>query len=172
MKKFIYALSVFMLAGIITVNAQEQGKIRILGGLAYGTKSAIDVNSTEGKGGIGFYIGGEYFFTDQISAAPTYEMWKSSESGVDYTLSSINIDGRYYFVSDELSIYGLAGISLLKGKVESGGFSVSDDETGLNIGGGVVYQLSDKFGLNGQLKYQTPGDGQLVLGAGIAFSLN
>ena len=172
MKKFIYALSIFMLAGTVAANAQEQGQFNLLGGLAYGTKSAIDVNSTEGKGGIGFYIGGEYLFTDQISAAPTFEMWKSSDSGVDYTLTSINIDGRYYFVADDLSIYGMAGISLLKGKVESGGFSVSDDDTGLNIGGGVVYKLSDKFGLNGQLKYQTPGDGQLVLGAGVSFTLN
>lgn len=164
--------------------AQEQGQIRLTAGLALGSKAAIDDDGDE-KLGAGINIGGEYFFTDAISAAPSYTYFFKSTVGEDpnefsYRISSLNLDGRYYFLTEGVQVYGMAGLAFLSLQAESTTdffgtpitVEVDDNETGLNIGGGVVLPLGESVGLNGQIKYQTPGDGQLVLNAGVVFSLN
>ncbi|MEM8569094.1 MAG: outer membrane beta-barrel protein [Bacteroidota bacterium] len=179
MKKILFtAFSV--LAFTVAVNAQEQGLVRLNTGLAFGSEAGFDAS------GFGINVGGEYFFTDVISAAPSYTyFFEDSEDILGFEnsvrLSSINLDGRYYFLTDDIQVYGLFGIAFLSingelqfvdlfGAVETVEFD--DNETGVNFGGGIVYPLSDKVGLNGQLKYQTPGDGQLVINAGVAINLN
>lgn len=169
MKKFtiLSLFAAFLLVGV-TANAQEQGDIRVGAGLALGTKAGIDDDGSE-KMGVGINIGGEYFVTDVISIAPSYTMFfKSTVSGTDFSFSAFNIDARYYF--GESGVYGLAGFSSLSAKVEGGGFSATDSEGGLNIGAGIMYPLSDNLFANGQVKYQTPGEGQLVINAGVAFA--
>lgn len=176
MKKIL--LAVFVLFAFAAVsNAQTEGDFRLNGGLAYGSEAGFD------GGGAGINVGLEYFFTDVISAAPSYTyFFESTEDvlGTEFSarLSSINIDGRYYFQTDGFQAYGLAGIAILAINTTTpdffgtGTIETSDSETGLNIGAGIVYPLSEKIGLNGQLKYQTPGEGQLVLNAGVAIALN
>ncbi|WP_424961874.1 outer membrane beta-barrel protein [Ekhidna sp.] len=167
----------FLLVGI-SANAQEQGEIRVGAGLALGTKAAIDDDGSE-KMGIGINIGGEYFVTDVISVAPSYTFFFKSEieqsgQSVSIQYGSLNIDGRYYF--GDGMFYGLAGLSFASGKSEfdfgsfGGSGSETDSEVGLNIGGGVMYPLSDGMFLNGQVKYNTPIE-QLVINAGVAFTI-
>lgn len=166
---------------VVQETAQEQSKIRLNAGLVYGTKAGLD------KGGIGLNIGGEYFFTEQISAAPslTY-FFKSKHETSSYYGSfvssvqntSVNLDGRYYFAEREgISFYGLAGLAIAstkavvknsEGKVLADG---SDSEVGVNLGAGLVYPYSEKFSLNGQIKYSTPFK-QLVLQAGVTVPIN
>ncbi|MEP1033697.1 outer membrane beta-barrel protein [Ekhidna sp.] len=169
MKKFtiLSLFAAFVLFGF-SANAQEQGDIRVGAGLAIGTKAGVDDDGSE-KLGLGINVGGEYLITDVISLAPSYTFFfKSSVGGVDFSLSAINVDARYYF--GDSGVYGLAGFSSVKAKAESGGFSASTTEGGLNIGAGIMYPLSDNLFANGQVKYATPGDGQLVINAGIAFA--
>lgn len=171
--------------------AQVAGKIRAFGGLALGSEAGIDDDGSS-NAQLGFTLGGEYFVTDDISIAPNYTSFfkseVSSESSVKY--SAINLDGRYYIKSNAVDFYGLLGIAFVRGKVElppmlisgggggttvttfTDGGSFTDTETGLNIGGGVVLPLTDRLGFNGQVKYQTPGNGQLVLNAGVIFDIN
>ncbi|WP_425392504.1 outer membrane beta-barrel protein [Ekhidna sp.] len=161
----------FILFGV-TANAQEQGDIRVGAGLAVGTKAGAEAGTggeVDSKLGLGVNVGAEYLITDMISVAPSYTFFfANSVDGVDYSLSALNIDARYYF--GDSGIYGLAGFSSINAKAESGGLSVSDSEGGLNIGAGVMYPLSDNLFANGQVKYQSPGDGQLVINAGVAFA--
>lgn len=168
MKKFtiLSLFAAFLLVGV-SANAQEQGDIRVGAGLAVGTKAGVDESGE--KLGFGINVGAEYLITDAISLAPSYTFFfKSSVAGTDFSLSAINIDARYYF--GESGVYGLAGFSSVKAKAEAGGFSASTSEGGLNIGAGIMYPLSDNLFANGQVKYQTPGEGQLVINAGIAFA--
>lgn len=169
MKKFtiLSLFAAFLLVGV-TANAQEQGDIRVGAGLALGTKAAIDESGS--KLGLGINVGGEYLITDQISIAPSYTYFFESSVTVDsgfgtfeakQQLSALNIDARYYFSDNGL--YGLAGFSNLS--ADGGG-----SEAGLNIGAGIMYPMSDSMFLNGQVKYQTPGEGQLVINAGVAFA--
>jgi hypothetical protein len=168
MKKLITTtfIAAFIFMGY-TAAAQDQGDIRAGIGLAAGTKAGVDDDGSE-KLGLGLNIGAEYFVTDVISLAPSYTMFfKSTVGGVDFKLSALNIDARYYFGG---GVYGLAGFSSLKAKAEAGGFSASSTESGLNIGAGYMIELGDALMGNLQAKYQTPGDGQLVINAGVAFS--
>jgi opacity protein-like surface antigen len=180
MKKVLLSLGLIIMAAGATM-AQEKGKIRLGAGVVYGTEAAID-DDGDGKGGIGFNIGGEYFITDKISAAPSFTYFMKSE--IDFLggklsgqASSLNLDGRYYFGDGDIAFYGLGGIAIGFAKAEIKGSEFADDNSqtenkaGINIGAGLVYPLNDKMGLNGQIKYNTPFE-QLAIQAGITFSLN
>ncbi|MBB6610768.1 porin family protein [Pontibacter sp. Tf4] len=180
MKKLLLSLSLIFMAAGATL-AQEQGSIRIGAGLVYGTKAGIN-DEGDSKGGIGINIGGEYFFTDKISAAPSLTYFLKSESEVttgfgtyksSVQFTSINIDGRYYFGEGDIAFYGLAGLSIASVKIDSNsdfGGSGSASETGVNLGAGLIYPINDQLGLNGQIKYNTPLE-QLAIQAGISYTI-
>jgi opacity protein-like surface antigen len=180
MKKLLLSLGlVFMAAG--ATMAQEQGKIRLGASLVYGTKAGINDEGEE-KGGLGINVGGEYFFTDKIAAAPSFTYFLKSEidfgdGKMSVQATSINLDGRYYFGDGDIAFYGLAGLSIATAKVDIEGdeffedASGSESKTGVNLGAGLVYPINDKLGLNGQIKYNTPFE-QLAIQAGVTFSIN
>ncbi len=180
MKKTITVIAIIAAMAISKQSlAQDQGQIRVGASLALGTKSAISDTGSE-KMGIGINIGGDYFVIDKLSIAPSYTFFfKSSleEDGYDISIkvSSFNIDGKYYFLTDGINVYGLFGISFASIKAETNflgtPIEISDSETGINIGGGVDYALTDKLYLNGQLKYNTPLE-QLVINLGVGFNIN
>lgn len=158
---------VFMLAALF-VKAQEQGEIRVGAGLVYGTKASFDFDDGGTKGGLGINIGGEYFFTDIISGAPSYTFFfKEEEGGASVRSSSFNLDGRYYF-SDGM-FYGLFGLGFTAVKSDLGILgSRTNSETGLNLGGGVMLPVADAILFNGQLKYNTSFE-HLAIQAGISY---
>ena len=183
MKKLASSIFFVMLL-ICGLSAQEEGQLNLNAGLAIGTEAGIDDNGN-GSLGFGFNLGGEYFVTDIISVAPSYTYFFKDEIdeggfNASFRLSALNFDGRYYFLTEEVNVYGLLGASLLFGKFESevNFFGVrssvedTDSEFGINIGGGLVYPLDDSFSLGGQVKYQTAGDGQLVFNASLIYALD
>ena len=145
-----------------SVMSQSQGDFRVQVGGILGTEAAID--------GVGFGLnfGAEYFVSDAISVAPSYDMFFKEDvndsffGNYEYKLSSINIDGRYYFSE---GFYGLAGLSLASVSI----FGLSANETGLNIGAGYNLAMGDAMILNLQGKYNTPLE-QVVAQVGVAFS--
>lgn len=174
MKKIF--LSTFLLfASILLAHAQE-GLWRINAGLAFGSDAGYD------GGNLGINAGAEYFILDEVSASPSFTYYfKSTEDigSVEYSVQLItfNIDGRYYFYNEDFQAYGIAGIVIASANydvegVPSAAIYDDDSEAGLNIGAGIIYPISDKIGLNGQIKYQTPYSGQLVLNAGVAININ
>ncbi|UXX79273.1 porin family protein [Reichenbachiella carrageenanivorans] len=170
MKTKLLALALVSLFAINGAMAQEQGEIRAGLGLVLGTKAGVS-DTGESKIGFGLSPSVEYLITDVISGNASYDFYfKSSVGGVDYKLSYLNIEGKYYFMTDDLQVYGLAGIGVGFAKAEANGVSASTSETGLNIGGGVCLPLTDVLGFNGELKYQTAGDGQLAIKAGVFYT--
>jgi opacity protein-like surface antigen len=181
MKTFLLALvAVVLTAG--TTFAQEQGSMKLGAGLAYGTEAGLDEEGS--KGGLGIYVGGEYFFTEKISAAPSFTYFFKSKAdfyGAELSgqASTLDIDGRYYFASSEtVSFYGMAGLSVAFAKVEFDGEdswgasdSASDNKAGVNVGAGLVYPITETLDLNAQIKYNTPLE-QLAIQVGIAFPIN
>ena len=170
MKKFtiLPLVAVFLLVGL-SANAQEQGELRAGIALVYGTKAQIDLDDLSEKGALGINIGGEYFFTDVISGAPSYTFFFKEEEGpASVRTSSFNLDGRYYF--NDGMFYGLFGLSFASAKTKVTGFgSVSDNETGLNLGAGAMIPIGDALYFNGQVKYNTPFE-QLALQAGVSYA--
>lgn len=157
MKKIIITSLVFC-CFISLAQAQEKGEIRVGASLIYGT----DVDK------LGVNFGGEYLITENISAAPSYSIF-FTDSPLKYNV--LNIDGRYYFKTGEgPQLYGMLGYTSATAKVDTGFGTYKATDGGLNIGGGIVYPLGGNFGINGQLKYTTPGNGQLVLQGGVIYS--
>lgn len=169
MKTKLLALALVGLFAINGAMAQEQGDMRAGLGLVLGTKAGFDEGGE--KLGIGLAPSFEYMITDVISGAVSYDWYfKSSVGSVDINVSYLNIDGRYYFMTDDVQVYGLAGLGIGMSKVKVGGDSESDSETGLNLGAGANFPLSDALGLNAEAKYQTAGEGQLAIKAGVFFT--
>lgn len=159
-RKFLLTL---LLAGVASFAfAQEEGAIRASGSFVYGTEVE--------KAGLN--LGGEYFFADKISGGINFSIFFVEDN---FNYNVWNFDGRYYFLQDKLEVYGLLGLSVATSKFSGtfGGvpFTSKDTETGLNIGAGVLYPVGDKLGINGQIKYATPFDGQMVFQAGVTYRI-
>ncbi len=159
-----YLMVLLWVAGLFSsAKSQAQSKGDIRGSLAavYGTDVAT----------AGINVGGEYLFSDKISAAPSFSIFFVDPG----SFTSLNLDGRYYFSEDShIQFYGLFGIAVEKAKVEfsalGNSFSASDSEAGLNVGAGLMIHLTGKAAGNLQLKIATPGDVQLTLQGGIAIT--
>jgi hypothetical protein len=124
--------------------AQEKGDLSGFAGITYPLSSGSDM---------GVNLGVEYMFTDAIAAAPSFSYY-FTPSGI--TTYAINADARYYIGGDEsLKYFGLAGVSFMSTKIDGFGASVTD--TGLNIGGGLIYSMGENIGLIAQAKYGTSG---------------
>ena len=157
MKKLLLTATLVVAFGF-AATAQEQGIIRASASIAYGT----EVEEA------GINIGAEYLFTDVIGGAVSYTSFFTPDP---LSFSSFNIDGRYYFLTDGPYVYGLLGIGIVRTEVDLPFLgSVSDSETGLNLGGGAIFPFSDNFGAQAQLKYNTAASGQLVLQGGVTYT--
>lgn len=174
MKNFVSIFAfVLIFAFSSQVMAQDQGQIRIGGSLALGSKAGI--NDTGNKLGVGINVGGDYFVIDNLSAGLSYTYFFNSSytiNGIDISqrISSVNIDGKYYFLNDPVNVYGLLGLSIASATVKVNGTSSSSSEVGINLGAGVDYPINDKLSLNGQLKYNSPFE-QLEINLGVFYTI-
>ncbi len=172
MKKLQLILAALLFV-TISANAQEKGAFRAQVGGLIGTATAIQDDGDFGIG-LGINLGAEYFVSDAVSIAPGYDLFFESSVDVGGTelssnFSSINVDGRYYFGSSDVEIYGLVGVSFASSTTTVPLFGeVSANDTGLNIGAGVNFPMSDNVFLNGQVKYNTPIE-TIAIGVGLAF---
>lgn len=156
---------------LVTLASFGQSK-KIGGHLGYGSEVeslAIGVNA-------------EFFVTEKISVAPSFTFFFPKKEDVPFgsitaTFWELNADGHYYFTEadSDLSFYGLAGLNLLgvkvKTKIDGGGSdSEGDTELGLNLGAGVNFTAGNLKPF-AELKYETVGDGQVVITAGLRFPL-
>lgn len=160
-------------AASLQLKAQDQGQIRVNGSFALGTKSGL--NDSGSSLGAGINFGGDYFFLDNMSAGFSYTyFFRSSHTlgpiDISQRISSFNIDGKYYFLDHPVHVYGLMGFSVLSSSNYVNGTTTSNSELGLNLGAGIVYPISDKFALNGQLKFNTPIE-QFVLNLGVCYAI-
>lgn len=147
MKKFL--LIALMAVMGMSVQAQSVKGDMVAGvNVAYGTKDGFS------NFGIGAKF--QYNFTDALRIEPsaTYFFEK------DYTkMWDVNVNLHYLFnVADKLSLYPLAGVSLVGVKAEFLGASASESKFGANLGAGAQYWLTESFALNFEAKYQLVSD--------------
>ena len=166
MKKIIF-MAFFALVSTFA-SAQEVG----VQGL-YGTNS--------GHFGVG--VQGRYNFTEKIRGAASFNYYfqTNNVSGWD-----LNANAQYLFpVGNGFTLYPLAGLTYLHatahidklveayvGNLVEGANNVSTGKLGVNLGGGVDYQLNDKIKLNAEPRLQlVGGSNELVLSVGVVYSL-
>jgi hypothetical protein len=165
MKKIILLM---LMVTVFAFDTYSQGAKRVGVQLAYGTK---DLN-------FGYGARFEYDITKNISVVPKLTLY-SGTSGYGYSVTAwaLDADGHYYFTTDGLNIYALAGLAYTQSTVTStdisfqGGLS-SDTETfrkfGFNLGGGIAFPLNKKFIPFAEVRYNTAFEA-VLMSAGVSF---
>ena len=127
------------------------------------------------SGNFGLGVQGRYNFTKEIRGAASFNYYfqTNNVSGWD-----LNANAQYLFpVGNGFTLYPLAGLTYLHATAHvdnllAGANNVSTDKLGVNLGGGVDYQLNDKVKLNAEPKIQlVGGSNELVLSVGVVYSL-
>ncbi|MEM6878935.1 MAG: hypothetical protein AAF544_10275 [Bacteroidota bacterium] len=159
MKALRYA---FILLCLSFMANTASAQLMLGGGVAYGT----DVEE------IAIQVRGVYSFNEtwRGQADVTYYL-----DGVeDVSFYEINLNGNYVFSDTGTALfYALAGLSIGVANVDLGPFgSASGSDTGINLGAGGNFALGGGGTmLFGEAKYTLGGFEQLVLAAGVLFSL-
>lgn len=172
-QKISFVLLVCVAAmAVSTTETKAQGKTTIGGQLAFGTKDL----------GLGFGARGEFAINDNISIVPkfTYYLGKKTDTGfgsVGFSAWALDADAHYYFTTDGLNFYALAGLaySSFSFSYPSGfqtfGASTSDSKIGLNLGGGANFaNVSDKLIPFAEVRYNTAFEA-LLISAGVSFPI-
>lgn len=154
-----------------------QAQAALGGGLAYGT----EIESP------GININGTYMINDNIALAPGLIYYFPKEYFADYKLKwfEVDLNGHYYFnTTGIVKPYALAGLNFSFITFPTytfsglfGGSGEVDNETttkvGLNLGGGVEFDIDAPVKPFGQLSYSVIDSfDQLVIVAGVRFPLN
>ena len=160
MKKLLTVLFAMLISVGLSTNTAaqvvEEGDITAGGGITFTTGV--------GSGEIGINAGGYYSITDEIRAGASLHLFFG-----DFSPTQFNIDGHYIFKNeDDLVIYALAGIGYWSWSYSGVWGSVSASTTGLNLGGGLEYEL-DSITLFGEAKLTTIGDMPLSISGGVRF---
>lgn len=166
MKRIILTTFIIVLHFGFSANAQEDTRIGAF--IAYGTEIE----------NIGIGANAEFPILENFTISPSFIYYfPKEEFGVKINWFEINGNAHYYFVNqDNLSAYALGGLNYSSVKVSydnpwMGNFSHSDGRVGLNLGGGINFNVSGAIIPFAELKYVIIDGGQLVAGAGVKFSL-
>lgn len=169
------ALVLFITLLFSSPGTAQDGDVTLGGGLIYGSGIMEDGSSLDNN--LGIKVDGYYRINEEFRAgADIGYFFPAEEAGVELNFWELNLNAHYIFViEEELSAYGLAGLNFANLKTtyedESGSFSGSNSETGLNLGVGGEYATN--FGaLFAELKYVVSDADQLVIGAGARFGIN
>jgi len=82
---------------------------------------------------------------------------------------TVIVNSRICFGKSNFTLSAKCGTAQ-QSKVHFPGFgNVSSNHTGINIGGGAIFPLSDNMGVNAQLKYQSNIE-QFAINGGLLFS--
>ncbi|MFD2696853.1 outer membrane protein [Mesonia sediminis] len=169
MKKQLFFLSLFTILVSSSLLAQKNTKIGAF--MAYG--SEIE--------NLGLGLNAEFDLTEKLALSPSFIYYlPKDEYGFKANWWELNADAHYYFLQEEqINVYGLGGLNYSHIKVSyenawgyGGDYSASDGRFGLNLGGGINFNLNEKWLPFAEIKYVLIDDGQLVLGAGIKYVIN
>ncbi len=174
--KFLLLTLVF---GFVLMTSKVQGQAAVGGGLAFGT----EIES------VGINVNGTYMITDNIALAPSLIYWIPKSYFADYKLKwfEVDLNGHYYFdAGGNVKPYALAGLNFsfitvpvldwTGGWLGGGSFTTKNSTTtkvGLNLGGGVEFDIDAPIKPFGQINYTIIDSfDQLVIMAGVRFPLN
>lgn len=150
-----------MLAGIISLAANAQ--TRVGGMLGFGSEI-----ETLGIGALG-----EFMIKENMGISPQIFFFFGKD---DVSMWEINGNFNYYFMQEEVDLYGLAGLNIASIKVDYDSPFIddaSDTEIGINLGLGANFHVSNENILPfAELKYAISDFDQLAIFAGVKFTLN
>lgn len=159
MKKLV--VLVLAIVGLTTMtHAQTKGEMAAGVHFAYG--------SGDGFSNMGFGAKFQWNVLDNLRVEPSFTYFLKK----DYvSMWDISANAHYQFMlSEKFDIYPLAGLSIMGVKAGIGEYKVSDSEFGLNLGGGVDFDLSSSLALNVEAKYKIGGNwSRFIASVGVVY---
>lgn len=160
MKKIILTLAITLVS--VCSFAQVKGDKSVGVNLSYGT----EIES------VGLGVKGQYNITNALRAEASFDYFFEK----DYlSMWDINANLHYLFpITNNFRVYPLAGLTYTNWKVsfEEAGIDISSTtgKFGINLGAGAEYDLSDKFYVGVEAKYQLISDlDQMIFGIGLGY---
>lgn len=118
---------------------------------------------------IGISLKGVYNITNEWEIAPMYTYYLEKD-GVNW--GDLFINGNYVFYQqNNVGIYASAGLTVTFVSVEVLGEKYSENETNLNLGGGMYFKISNSMKLGADLKYTIGDADHLFIGAQLLFAI-
>lgn len=154
----------FVAAMCLAASNQVQGQNK--GEIAAGVQFAFGAGSGITNIGVGAKF--QWNVIDRLRIEPSFNYFFKKDL---VSMWDFNANVHYQFVlSDKIVLYPLAGLSVLGVTANYLGYSASGSEFGLNVGGGVDFQLTDKWVINIEPKYKISGSwGRFVATAGVVY---
>ena len=160
-----------------------------MGTLAQTGEKAVGLNVSYGTEikNIGIGVKGQYNFTDVIRGEASFDYFLKKDG---LSMWDVNLNAHYLFpLGDKLKVYPLAGLSFTNWKADLIlewdddikdliGEDLEDEDLGtwseskfgVNLGGGIQYDLTDKLIFSAEAKYQLISDfDQAVFSVGVAY---
>ena len=116
---------------------------------------------------------------EQTRVAASFDwFFPDGGTGVDFSYFEFNINGHYMLPieAEAVDFYAGGGINIARASIDYdddipfiGGTSVSDTEIGLNLLGGVDFDINENLGGFGELRIELGGGEQFVLTGGVMF---
>jgi hypothetical protein len=159
-KTLILTLCLFGFANL----AQAQFRIGPL--VAFGTDTDLGLGAKA-----------KFDLNEQFKISPSFIFLASNSENtvlgkVSSTIFEINGDVHYAFSDNgNVMFYGLGGLNIVAASVKIFGESVSTTDIGLNLGAGGEFVVADKFNAFAEAKFGLGGAEQLLISAGIYFTL-
>jgi outer membrane protein X len=120
---------------------------------------------------------GEFFVTDDISLSPSIlHYFPVSRNNTTRTWLELNFDGHYYlYYQDIFQFYALGGLNYtavrFKNKTD-GSLSYTEGRLNVNLGGGINFDFGEDYMPFSEIKYTLGTNNQIVVVAGIKFTIN
>lgn len=165
MKKVLFTV---LLATVVSLTASAQ--TRVGGLLGYGSEiESLALGAV-----------GEFMIKENMGISPQVVFFFGKKQGdVKSSMWEINGNFNYYFLQENIDLYGILGLNIASYKVKYDGpalpgfsASASDTEIGLNLGLGANFPVSNDSILPfAELKYVISDFDQLAIFAGVKFIL-
>lgn len=154
MKKILF-VTAFIIAGIVSANAQtEKGTLLLGGDVSFQTSDGNSVFIA--KPAIGYFVARNLAIGGQFNLL----------AGDGYTSWALGPFVRGYFAGNEKGkFYGQLGLNV-------GGASGTDTEIGFGIGAGYAIFLNQSIAINLGLAYDKTGDSEGIFGIGAGFQIH
>jgi opacity protein-like surface antigen len=154
MKK-LFLIALFIIAGIIGVNAQTDKGTTLLGGnISFQTSDGTTVFSANPNIGV--------FVSNKIALGAQFNLL----TGDSFSAWAIGPFIRGYFGgNDKGKIFGQGGINI-------GGATDVDSEVGFGIGGGYAFFLNESVALELGANYTKAGDSDGLFTMGVGFQIH
>lgn len=157
-----------MLSANVFAQEFDLTKLRAGAGLVYATEI----------GNIGLNFNGAYAITEEWEASLGFSHIFEKDY-LSYNILDLDVHYVFYQHDEKLNVYGLAGLGFTfwKATIPAMNFgmystpeaSATGTETGLNLGIGANYKLSDKLNLAPEIRYTIMDGSYLRIGASVQY---